>query len=128
MCYILESYIVMSNIILKTNVIISYLCRLGLTKCCLLSFRQIILSVSPAAAKKRKQRLRMSPESKEVQRKERKIKRQAESAKEAAKQKRKNRDSMVINLQAESAEEAAKQKKEDRNSKRRKRVEVNAIH
>ncbi len=70
----------------------------------------------------------MSPESKEVQRKERKIKPQAESAKEAAKQKRKNRDSMVRNHQAESAEEAAKQKKEDRHSKRMKRVEVNAIH
>jgi hypothetical protein len=42
----------MSNIILKTNFVISYLCHLGLTKYCLLSFRQIILSVSPAAAKK----------------------------------------------------------------------------
>ncbi len=70
----------------------------------------------------------MSPESKEVQRKERKIKCQAESAKEAAKQKRKKRDSMVRNRQAESAEEVAKQKKDNRNSKRRKRVEVNAIH
>ncbi len=141
----------MSNIILKTNVVISYLCCLGLTKCCLLSFCQIILSVSLAAAKKQKQRLQLSPESKEVQRKGRKIKRQAESAKEAAKQKRKNRDSMVRNHQAESAKEAAKQKrknrdsmvrncqaeiakeaakqkKEDRNSKRRKRFEVNAIH
>ncbi len=76
-CYILESYIVMLNIILKTNIVISYLCYLGLTKCCLLSFRQIILSVSLAAAKKRKQRLWMSPELKEVQRKERKIKLQA---------------------------------------------------
>jgi hypothetical protein len=118
----------MLNIILKTNVVISYLCCLGLTKCCLLSFRQIILSVSPAAAKKQKQQLQMSPESKEVLRKERKIKHQAESAKEAAKQKRKNRDSIVRNRQAESAEEAAKQKKEDRNSNRRKQVEVNAIH
>ncbi len=72
-CYILESYIVMSNIILKTSAVIIYLCRLGLTKCCLLSFHQIILSVSPSAAKKRKQRLWMSLESKEVQRKERKI-------------------------------------------------------
>ena len=70
----------------------------------------------------------MSPEKKKVQRKERKIKRQAESAEEVAKQKRKNRDSMVRNRQAESAEEAAKRKKEDRNSKRRKQVEVNAIH
>ena len=41
--------------------------------------------------------------------------RQAESAKEAAKQKRKNRDSMVRNRQAECAKEAAKRKKEERN-------------
>ena len=118
----------MSNIILKTNVVIIYLCCLGLTKCCLLSFCQIILSVSPAAAKKRKQWLRMSPKSKEVQRKERTIQHQAESAKEAAKQKRKNRDSMVRNRQVESAEEAARQKQKDRGSKTKKRVEVNAIH
>jgi hypothetical protein len=66
----------------------------------------------------------MSLESKEVQRKERKIKRQAESAKEAAKQKRKNRDSMVRNLRLK----VPKKQKEDRNSKRRKWVEMNAIH
>ena len=51
-----------------------------------------------------------------------------ESAKEAAKQKRKNRDSMVRNCQVESAEEAARQKQKDRGSKTKKRVEVNAIH
>jgi len=42
--------------------------------------------------------------------------RQAESAKEAAKQKRKNRDSMVRNCQAESAKESAKQKRKNRDS------------
>ena len=51
-----------------------------------------------------------------------------ESAKEAAKQKRKNRDSMVRNRQVESAKEAARRKQKDRGSKTKKRVEVNAIH
>ena len=53
---------------------------------------------------------------------------QAESTKEAAKQKRKNRDSMVRNRQIESAKEAARQKQKDRGSKTKKQVEVNAIH
>ncbi len=58
----------------------------------------------------------MSLESKEIQRKEGKIKHQAESAEEAAKQKRKNRDSMVRNRQAESGEKAAKQKRKNTES------------
>jgi len=51
-----------------------------------------------------------------------------ESAEEAANQKRKNSDSMVRNRQAGCAKEAARRKQKDRGSKTKKRVEVNAIH
>ena len=57
-----------------------------------------MLSVSLAVTKKRKQCLWMSPESKEVQKKERNRNRQAESANVAAKQKIEEQDSKGENV------------------------------